>query len=308
MSARPARKRRRTRTTLGIVILLATVLFGWGALSLNRAAFDGKAALQSVERMVSFGPRPPGSEAHRRTQSYITQELEAAGLTVVQDPFTANTPAGPVSMNNIIGRIAGRKERVLMLAAHYDTKVMNDFRFLGANDGGSGTGLLLSLAPVLANLDNDHSIWLVFLDGEEAFEEWSDTDSLYGSRHLVARLAQSGLLSKIGAFVLVDMIGDSSLDIRRDTNSTPWLTDMVWDVARRLGYSRNFSNSSMTILDDHLPFVQAGVPSVVLIDLNYGWGNRFWHTPQDTLDKLSAESFSKVGHVLLEVVAELDRE
>ena len=308
MSARHARKRRRTRTTLGIIILLTTVLLGWGALSLNRAAFDGEAALQSVERMVSFGPRPPGSEAHRKTQSYITQELEAAGLTVVQDPFTANTPAGPVSMNNIIGRIAGRKERVLMLAAHYDTKVMNDFRFLGANDGGSGTGLLLSLAPVLAELDNEHSIWLVFLDGEEAFEEWSDTDSLYGSRHMVARLAQSGLLSKIGAFVLVDMIGDSSLDIRRDTNSTPWLADMVWGVARRLGYSRNFSNLSMTILDDHLPFVQAGVPSVVLIDLNYGWGNRFWHTPQDTLDKLSAESFSKVGHVLLEVVAELDRE
>ncbi len=308
MSARPARMRKRTRTTLGIAILLATVLLGWGTLSLNRAGFNGEAALQSVERMVAFGPRPPGSEAHSKTQSYITQELEAAGLTVVQDPFTANTPAGPVSMNNIIGRIAGRKERVLMLAAHYDTKAMNDTRFLGANDGGSGTGLLLSLAPMLAKLDNDHSIWLVFLDGEEAFEEWSDTDSLYGSRHLVARLAQSGLLSKIGAFVLVDMIGDSSLDIRRDTNSTPWLTDLVWGVARRLGYSPNFLNADMTILDDHLPFVQAGVPSVVLIDLNYGFGNRFWHTPQDTLDKLSAESFSKVGHVLLEVVAELDQE
>ena len=308
MSARSARKRRRTRTTLGVGILLTTVLLGWGALSRNRAAFDGEAALQSVEKMVSFGPRPPGSEAHRKTQSYIAQELEAAGLTVVQDPFTANTPTGPVSMNNIIGRIAGRKERVLMLAAHYDTKVMNDFRFLGANDGGSGTGLLLALAPLLAKRDNDHSIWLVFLDGEEAVREWSDTDSLYGSRHLVTQLAMSRSLSQIGAFVLVDMIGDADLDIRRDSNSTPWLADLVWGVARRLGYSRNFLNSSMTILDDHMPFVHAGVPSVVLIDLNYGWGNRFWHTPQDTLDKLSADSFSKVGHVLLEVVAELDRE
>ena len=308
MSSRPARKRRHTKAGLGIGMVLATVLLGWGALSLTRASFNGKAALESVERMVAFGPRIPGSEAHRRTQSYITQELEAAGLNIVQDPFTANTPAGPVSMKNIIGRIPGRIERVILLAAHYDTKLIHDFPFLGANDGGSGTGLLLALAPLLVQRDNNHSIWLVFLDGEEAFEEWSDTDSLYGSRHLVTRLAQSRLLSKIGAFVLVDMIGDASLDIRRDTNSTPWLTDLVWGVARRMGYSRNFPNSSMTILDDHLPFVQAGVPSVVLIDLNYGRGNRFWHTPQDTLDKLSAESFATVGHVLLEVVAELDQE
>ena len=308
MASRPTRMRKRTRTTLGIGILLATVLLGWGAFSLNRAAFNGKAALESVERMVAFGPRPPGSEAHRKTQSYITQELEAAGLNIVQYPFTANTPAGPISMNNIIGRIPGRIERAILLAAHYDTKLIHDFPFLGANDGGSGTGLLLALAPLLARRDNNHSIWLVFLDGEEAVQEWSDTDSLYGSRHLVTRLAQSRVLSEIGAFVLVDMIGDAGLDIRRDTNSTPWLTDLVWGVARRMGYSRNFLNSSMTILDDHLPFVQAGVPSVVLIDFNYGRGNRFWHTPQDTLDKLSAESLAKVGQVLLEVVAELDQE
>ena len=207
----------------------------------------------------------------------------------------------------MIGRGAGRTERVIVLAAHYETKLERNFQFLGANDGGSGAGLLLALAPILAKQTYNHTIWLVFFDGEEAFEEWSEDDSLYGSRHLVEKLKASGELSKIGALLLVDMVGDRDLDIRRETNSTPWLTDLVWGVAKRLGHERNFLPISSPVDDDHFPFLKAGVPAVDLIDFNYGPGNRYWHTAEDTLDKVSAQSLGTVGEVLLEAIAELDR-
>ena len=167
---------------------------------------------------------------------------------------------------------------------------------------------MLALAPILAKRNYNHSIWLVWLDGEEAFREWSATDSVYGSRHLAAKLKAAGTARQIGAFLLVDMIGDRELDIRRESNSTPWLSDLVWKVARRLGHDSQFLNSSQAISDDHIPFLQAGVPSVDLIDFNYGPNHRYWHTAEDTLDKLSAQSLQVVGEVVLEVLAELDRQ
>ena len=144
--------------------------------------------------------------------------------------------------------------------------------------------------------------------GEEAFGEGSDTDSLYGSRHMAAKLKAEGTAAQVGALVLVDMIGDRDLDVRRETNSTPWLTDLIWRVARRLGHDDHFVNSSHTIADDHLPFLAAGIPAVDLIDFNYGPNNRYWHTAEDTLDKVSAQSLQVMSEVLLEVVAELDRQ
>lgn len=310
MRQRPAQKHRRSRLGLFVGGLAGIALLYWGALSLTKPPANpaiGEAAMEHVKKMVAFGPRPPGSEAHGKTQRYIQETLQAAGWTLEQDPFTAQTPSGPVPMNNIIGRRAGRTERVILLAAHYETKLEHNFQFLGANDGGSGAGLLLALAPILAKQTYNHTIWLVFFDGEEAFEEWSEDDSLYGSRHLVEKLKASGELSKIGALFLVDMIGDRDLDIRREINSTPWLTDLVWRAARRLGQDRYFLDSRMVISDDHLPFLKAGVPAVDLIDFNYGPGNRYWHSVEDTLDKMSAQSLGTVGEVLLEAMAELDR-
>ena len=288
-------------------VFLGAALLLWGAFSLTNEAVLGKAAFEHVRQMVAFGPRPPGSEAHRKTETYIRQTLEAAGFAVEEDRFTAGTPQGPIPMNNIVGKLAGRDSRILMLAAHYDTKRMPDFPFVGANDGGSGTGLLLALAPVLAQRSFNHSIWLVFFDGEEAFEEWSPSDSLYGSRRFAARLRADGIIPRIGAFLLVDMVGDADLGILRESNSTPWLRDLVWRVAGRLGHSRHFLNTSAAVEDDHVPLIQAGAPAVDLIDFDYGAGNRYWHSPEDTLDKLSPQSLQVVGEVLLEVIAELDR-
>lgn len=209
-------------------------------------------------------------------------------------------------MYNIIARRPGSSGRVIILAAHYDTKLINDFRFVGANDGASGAGLLLAIAPILAKQDYLHAIWLVWLDGKEPIREWSDRDSLYGSRHAAAKLKAEGSVPNIAALVLLDMIGDQRLDIRRETNSTPWLTELVWGVAHRMGYETAFLDSSLTISDDHLPFLAAGIPSVDLIDYNYGQPT-FWHTAKDTLDKLSAQSLQVVAEVLLEAVAEVDR-
>ena len=310
MRQRPVQKRRGSRLGLFAGGLAGIALLYWGALSLTKTPVNsalGEDALSHVKEMVALGPRPSGSEAHGKTQRYIQETLQAAGWTLEQDPFTAQTPSGPAPMNNLIGRRAGRTERVILLAAHYETKLMRAFPFLGANDGGSGTGLLLALAPILAKQTYNHTIWLVFFDGEEAFQQWSEADSLYGSRHLVEKLKASNELSKIGALFLVDMIGDRDLDIRRETNSTPWLTDLVWGTAKRLGYERNFLPASSPVDDDHIPFLKAGVPAVDLIDFNYGPGNRYWHTAEDTLDKVSAQSLGAVGEVLLEAIAELDR-
>ncbi|MBI3895799.1 MAG: M28 family peptidase [Acidobacteria bacterium] len=310
MRQRLIHKRRRSRLGLFVGGIAGIALLYWGAQSLTKPPANpglGEAALEHVKRMVAFGPRPPGSEAHQQTQRYIQETLQSAGWTVQQDSFTAQTPIGSVPMNNILGRLTGRTDRIIVMAAHYETKLEHDFPFLGANDGGSGTGLLLALAPILAKQNHNHTLWLVFFDGEEAFKEWSEKDSLYGSRHLVEQLKASGELSKIGALFLVDMIGDRDLDIRRESNSTPWLTDRVWNAAKRLGYEKNFLPVSSWVEDDHLPFLKAGVPAVDLIDFNYGPGNRYWHSAEDTLDKVGAQSLGTVGAVLLEVIAELDR-
>ena len=292
-----------------------TALLAWGTLSLTQHPPVGKTALDHIASLVALGPRPSGSEPHRRMQRYITAQFQTLGVAVEQDPFVAQTPVGPVPMNNILARIpgqsppdSGRGGRIFVLATHYETKRETAFRFLGANDGGSGTGLLLALAPLLAKRGFRHEIWLVFLDGEESFEQWSESDSLYGSRHLAAKWKAAGVLPRIGAFFLVDMVGDADLDLVRESHSTPWLREQVWRVAQRLGYSRHFTSNATPIEDDHVPFLRAGVPAVDLIDFNYGPGNRFWNSPDDTLDKLSARSLQIVGEVLLESIAELDRQ
>ena len=298
-------------TGWGLAALAAVALIAWGALSRQGGGVGdsavGQAALDHVREMVSYGPRPSGSSAHSKMQQYIVEKAQAAGWTVEQDRFTADTPIGPVPMNNILAKRPGSSPRVLILAAHYDTKLFREFRFVGANDGGSGAGLLLALAPILARRNFSHTLWLVWLDGEEAIRDWTDTDSLYGSRHMAAKLKAEGAVPQIGALLLLDMIGDRDLDLLRETNSTPWLTDLVWGVARRLGHQRHFQNSSQTISDDHLPFLAAGIPSVDLIDYNYGPNNAYWHTADDTLEKLSAQSLQVMGDVVLEAVAELDR-
>jgi len=206
-------------------------------------------------------------------------------------------------MVNLIARKRAATKPAIAIASHYDTKFMEGRRFLGANDGGSSTGLLLELARVLASRADKLDYWLLFLDGEEAFVEWSTFDSTYGSRHLARRWKQDGTAPRIKALILLDMIGDKSLDILRDTNSTPWLSDLVWETAARVGLSGILSRNVSAVEDDHIPFLDAGIPCVDIIDLDYSP----WHTEADTLDKISPESMGKVGTLVLAVLADLQK-
>lgn len=272
------------------------------------AAFSGASALNYTARVVAFGPRPPGSEAHRKLQNYILTELRRFRCEVVEDAFTAQTPLGPIPMKNIVARFAGISGKAVAITGHYDTKSLPGLRFVGANDGGSSAGFLLEMARTLSARPRRHDIYLIWFDGEEAIVQWSETDSLYGSRHLVRRWRQDGTIERLTALINVDMIGDKELAIVREAHSTLWLRERIWQIAAELGYQRHFRNEVVEIEDDHVPFLRAGVPAVNLIDFDYGPGHSWWHTEQDTLDKLSPRSFQVVGDVVLEFIRRWETE
>jgi glutaminyl-peptide cyclotransferase len=264
--------------------------------------FDGKRAFAHVAKQVGFGPRPSGSAAIGRLQQYIQSELTSYGCKVDVDSFSADTPAGRLPMKNIVAKIAGDKPGIIILATHYDTKLLKDF--VGANDGGSSTAVMLELARLLCPKPGANQVWITFFDGEEAVKEWSDTDSRYGSRQMAAQMAMKGELAKTKALLLADIVGNYPLRFLRDGNSTPALTDLVWKTAAKLGYSSVFVDQETPIEDDHLPFRKRGVPVVDVIDL-IEIQSTYWHTPQDTLDKVSARSLAITGHVFLESVQQL---
>jgi Zn-dependent M28 family amino/carboxypeptidase len=286
---------------LGTVVLLALIALTTTGQSPVRREFDGAAALRHVERLVAIGPRPAGSPEGAKARAYIEAELRAAGVETRVLPFDAATPQGRLPMANVIGILPGKRADVIMIAGHYDTKWFPNFRFVGANDGGSSTALLLQLARELAKAPREFTYWITFFDGEEARGEWTATDSLYGSRHLAAELTRTARLPR--AMIVVDMIGDRDLGIRRELLSTAWLTDIVWESARRLGHGRHFRDDVLPVEDDHAPFLKAGVPATLLIDFDYPP----WHTADDTLDKVSARSLAVVGEVVREALPAVEQ-
>ncbi len=273
----------------------------------GRAGFSGESALRYTARAVAFGPRPPGSEAHQRLEEYILSELKLRRCEVIVDSFTTRTPLGPIGMKNIIARFRGTSGRAIAVTGHYDTKHMPGIRFAGANDGGSSTGFLLEMARVLSERHLQDDVYLVWFDGEEAFGDWSPDDSLYGSRHLARKWASDGTARRLKALINVDMIGDRNLGVEADRNSSARLRGFVWRVAEEIGYGRYFLNEPGYIDDDHSPFIEIGVNALDLIDFDYGPENRYWHTEQDTMDKLSAHSFQVVGDVVLETIRRMGR-
>ena len=281
-------------TKIAIVTLLVT-------LTACGKDFDGKRALEYTRKAVEFGPRPPGSAAIQKLQAYILAQLKSHKCTVTQDDFTPQTPQGKVPMKNIIARFAGTSGRVVVLSGHYDTKVLPGF--VGANDGGSSTGFLLEMAGLLDTMPHKDDIYLVWLDGEEAFNrEWAGTDNTYGSRHLAEKWLGEGFLARIKALINIDMIGDAELDILHDGNSSPSLLKLIWDTAEKTGYGKYFTRQASATDDDHMPFVRLGVNAADVIDLDYP----VWHTAGDTMDKLSAHSFQVVGDVMVAVLRELE--
>ena len=264
--------------------------------------FDSSRAWEHLRQMVAIGPRPAGSAAIEQTRKYINAQLAAIGLKTVVQAWDDQTPLGQVHMVNLIATIPGAGANRIAITGHYDTKLFRDVRFVGASDGGSSAAFLIELARVLKARKNALTIDIVFLDGEEAVVEWRGNDHTYGSRHYVDVAQRARTLASLKAMILVDMIGDRDLGIRRDANSTRWLTDIVWSAAARLKFENYFLPATTTIEDDHLPFLAAGVPSVDIIDLDYD----AWHTQRDTLDAVSARSLQVVGDVLLAALPQIE--
>jgi Zn-dependent M28 family amino/carboxypeptidase len=307
--------------TLGYVLIsiagfvLPPVSFGWQKHVAEAAAsgFQGTAALQLTHRATAFGERPAGSPAIQRLRDWIVSECKATGGQVSLDSFTGQTPTGPVQMANILVKFPGASGKAVVLSGHYDTKRIPMVHFVGANDAGSSTGFLIEFARAVSTLRHPDDIYIVFFDGEEAVGAWTATDSLYGSRHLAAQWAADGTLSRIKALINVDMIGDKDLDISDDESSSQSLRDAVWGIADKLGDANYFRRDPSGIEDDHKPFVDAGVNAIDIIDLDYGPRSQeapygaYWHTAQDTMDKLSAHSFQVVGDVVLGLLKQLEQ-
>ncbi len=276
------------------------------------ADFDEQRAFALLDRMVAIGPRPAGTAKGKEQRDMIAAELAGYGLAPVREAFEARTPIGALQMENIYADVEGAARGgspppIVILCTHFDTKRLG-FEFIGANDAGSGTAVLLELARVLARERGQVTWRLLFLDGEEAIRpEWVDPDNCYGSRHHAARLKETGLLPRVKACVLLDLIGDRDLRLTTELNSTRELLDLFFDAARNNGYGQHVGGPALEISDDHLPFLAAGIPSVDLIDFVYGPGNRFWHSPDDTLDKVSAASLGVTGRIVLHGLPALEQ-
>ncbi len=268
--------------------------------------FSGAKALQHVQQLVDYGPRPPGSPALEKARGYIVQELEKTGWVVTQQEFTDATPQGPVKFVNLIATFKGAKEAKVapsfLLCSHYDTKLFASGQFVGANDGGSSNGVLLELARVLAaHPALAAQMQLVFFDGEEAFLEFTATDGLYGSRYFAKQLQESGQAKQFRGGILFDMVGDKNLTITLPPDSPAELTLAIFKSAEALKVRQLFSYASGGILDDHTPLNAIGIPVIDLIDFDYPP----WHTAEDTMDKISAESLGIVGSVAAHYLSSL---
>lgn len=271
--------------------------------------FDGNRAYEQVAKQVSFGPRPAGSPALAKLQDYLETELKSYGCTVETDSFSADTPAGRLPMKNLLVKIPGEKPGIIMLGTHYDTKRLDNF--VGADDAGSSTGVILEMARLLCaeKQPGKYAVWMAFFDGEEAVNQaWVNPDNRYGSRQMASKLAQSGDLPKIKAFILVDLVGGQNPHFLRDGESTDWLKNFVWNVAEKLGYGNVFGSTPTDFGgDDHYSFTARNVPSVDIMDLDTKNDVPYWHTPQDTLDKISPKTLAIVGYVVLESVRQLQQ-
>ncbi|PYN24119.1 MAG: peptidase M28 [Candidatus Rokuibacteriota bacterium] len=292
---------RRVGAGLALVTCLVAGLASLGAPQTRPgSSFNGAAALRHVERLVAIGPRPAGSAAGVRARQYVVGELRSAGIATRVEPFDADTPHGRLPMANVVAVLPGRRQDVILIGGHYDTKWFREFAFVGANDGGSSTALLIELARRLRERPREYTYWIVWFDGEEAREAWTAADSLYGSRRMAIELGKSRRLPR--AVIVADMIGDRDLGIRREVSSTPWLTDVIWTSAARLGYNVHFLADTLAVEDDHAPFMRLGVPATLLIDFDYPP----WHTAGDTVDKVSARSLEIVGNVLLDALPAIE--
>jgi len=266
--------------------------------------FSGEKAFAHVQRLVDFGPRPAGSKALEKSRDYIEDQLRRSGWQVTRQAFSDDSPQGKIQFVNLIAQFSGEKKAAspsFLLCSHYDTKMFDAIRFVGANDGGSSTGLLLELARIISQHPNlARKIELVFFDGEEAFVRFSEADGLYGSRYFAKQL-QSGGAKQFRAGILFDMVGDRSLDITLPADSPPEMARDIFAAAEALKSRGYFTYLDRGMTDDHTPLNAIGISMIDIIDFDFPW----WHTADDTIDKISAQSLQIVGSVALYYLSEL---
>ena len=277
---------------------------------LDPTAFDGKRALDEAGRFLAIGPRNAGTEGALRGATYLSDRLKALGLDPLIDEFKDATPVGETTFRNVVAEIPGTGETQIIITSHYDTKSGISTNFVGANDSGSSTGILLELANLLKRQTyrGVPTILLAFLDGEECMKDYGPTDGLHGSRHLANLLVKNARAGKVTAVIVIDMVGDNNLAVTIPRNSSAELASTVFAAATEQNTRLKFSFAEGAILDDHVPFLNAGMPAIDLIDFDYGSApglNDYWHTAQDTFDKLNADSLQIVGRVLVSTLNKL---
>lgn len=271
--------------------------------------FDGQRAYAEVEALVQYSPRDAGTSEGWKAAKHIFQRLETFGVKADMDTFVDMTPEGEKTMINVIGMIPGKTEEWIILGSHFDTMPgIDDFQ--GANDSGSSTGVLLELARILSEsgLVPDIGIMFAFFDGEEGIAGYIPGDGLHGSRHMAKQLLESGEHKKIRAMILLDMVGDKDLKFTIPYNSSRDLVKETLTAAHELGLRDHFSLSRSMITDDHVPFLEIGIPAIDLIDFKYGSEpglNDHWHTEADHLQNISAESLEITGKVTLQILKQI---
>ena len=280
---------------------------------LNYSSFDQTRAMEDIKFMEQLGPRPSGSESLEELRNYILKTLHEYAIVTRVYPFPLDESATEISNAegvNVVGIVEGTKPGIILIGVHYDTKLRTTINFTGANQSASGTAWLLEIARILGPRRDGRTVWLVWFDAHESINEAVTMPSLMGSEHFIEQMKQNGQLDLIQAMLYVGQIGDCYLNISKDEGAPEWMWNLFGETAFRLGYQRHFSQRRQGFLGDFKAFREADIPAMALVDFVYGGSilnhSKFWHTEEDTIDKLCGDSLRVVADIFMHTLPALD--